>query len=619
MASLLLKKWQEFRPVWKVGKQGKWTKLAQPACLAFGEEKEVNADFEFTIDFDNSQTPVYFATCFPFSHAEVLDYLDILDMRMKGDSNVYYNRELLTYSYEGRRLDLLTISSFDGIEEDLESISHPVMFLDNDNKSSARRFVPEKKVVLLTGRVHPGETPSSHAIQGAIDLLTHPSNPIALALREHFVFKIVPMLNPDGVHRGHFRTDSMLQDLNRFYDHPDEKIQSNVFAVKELLAYLSEEKRLVFFCDYHSHNLPRNCYFYGNFLKYSLQVETMTFSRLMEINCPEFSLNHCDFSFKSMGFGVGAKNKNKNKKNGKTGKGKKACSRVAAFRKTAVIHSFTFEIGYHGDIFKSSSIKQSSNTCSEGTSVYTIEDLHRIGQSLLHSLLDLYGVHPFSKLPSTDYKSIENIRLGIAHSLKKEYCMLERDLEKQFKNINQIIEDHYSSKPRKDDQKIKTQTPQVLPQTSILQIGAGNLTGSIAHGSSRRSHTSLNITIKKTQAPAIRPTIDQRDISSKDRPRNTICVNQKPLNQSVETSVPAINPNSTFTVMRIMERNEIFIMDHSNHKLPGISPDPVQARGLSKISEHANKTQITQKSFNEIGTLKPKQKGFEIKKFEPKV
>ena len=83
--------------------------------------------------------------------------------------------------------------------------------------------------------------------------------------------------------------------------------------------------------------------------------------------------------------------------------------------------------------------------------------------------------------------------------------------------------------------------------------------------------------------------------------------------------MPAINPNSTFTVMRIMERNEIFIMDHSNHKLPGISPDPVQARGLSKISEHANKTQITQKSFNEIGTLKPKQKGFEIKKFEPKV
>ena len=39
---------------------------------------------------------------------------------------------------------------------------------------------------------------------GLIDFLVS-SHPIALALREHVIFKILPMMNPDGVFLGNYR------------------------------------------------------------------------------------------------------------------------------------------------------------------------------------------------------------------------------------------------------------------------------------------------------------------------------------------------------------------------------------------------------------------------------
>ena len=65
-------------------------------------------------------------------------------------------------------------------------------------------FGREQKVVFITGQVHPGETPSSFVCQGITDFLIS-QHPIARVLREHLVFKIAPMLNPDGVYLGNYR------------------------------------------------------------------------------------------------------------------------------------------------------------------------------------------------------------------------------------------------------------------------------------------------------------------------------------------------------------------------------------------------------------------------------
>jgi len=55
-----------------------------------------------------------------------------------------------------------------------------------------------KKIIVITSWVHPGESNASLIMDGIIDFLMSKTTE-AQFLREHFIFKIVPMLNPDGV------------------------------------------------------------------------------------------------------------------------------------------------------------------------------------------------------------------------------------------------------------------------------------------------------------------------------------------------------------------------------------------------------------------------------------
>lgn len=70
--------------------------------------------------------------------------------------------------------------------------------------------------MVITARVHPGETPASWMMKGVLDFLTGDSS-AAKELREKFIFKIVPMLNPDGVIVGNNRCSLTGRDLNRQY------------------------------------------------------------------------------------------------------------------------------------------------------------------------------------------------------------------------------------------------------------------------------------------------------------------------------------------------------------------------------------------------------------------
>lgn len=121
-----------------------------------------------------------------------------------------------------------------------------------------------KPVVLISARVHPGETPASFAMEGVIDFLTNKTDLRAYLLRKMFVFMLVPMINVDGVYHGHFRMDIFGKNLNRFYINPNPKLQPSIYAIKQLANHLSKENRLSFYFDLHAHNAKKGCFIYGN-------------------------------------------------------------------------------------------------------------------------------------------------------------------------------------------------------------------------------------------------------------------------------------------------------------------------------------------------------------------
>lgn len=59
--------------------------------------------------------------------------------------------------------------------------------------------------MVISARVHPGETVGSWMMKGVLDFITDPDNEDAQILRDNFVFKIIPMMNPDGVINGNYR------------------------------------------------------------------------------------------------------------------------------------------------------------------------------------------------------------------------------------------------------------------------------------------------------------------------------------------------------------------------------------------------------------------------------
>ncbi|KAB0403131.1 hypothetical protein E2I00_003176, partial [Balaenoptera physalus] len=68
----------------------------------------------------------------------------------------------------------------------------------------------------LKNRVHPGETNSSWIMKGFLDYILGDSSDAQL-LRDIFIFRVVPMLNPDGVIVGNYRCSLAGWDLNCNY------------------------------------------------------------------------------------------------------------------------------------------------------------------------------------------------------------------------------------------------------------------------------------------------------------------------------------------------------------------------------------------------------------------
>ncbi|CAN0329557.1 unnamed protein product, partial [Hapterophycus canaliculatus] len=119
-----------------------------------------------------------------------------------------------------------------------------------------------KRCVVISARVHPGETPASWMMRGMLDFITGDSAEARL-LRSLFVFKIVPMLNPDGVAFGNNRCSLAGVDLNRQWKRPSRALHPTVFWLKQHIRQEQGRKGVAMYIDLHGHSRKMNIFMYG--------------------------------------------------------------------------------------------------------------------------------------------------------------------------------------------------------------------------------------------------------------------------------------------------------------------------------------------------------------------
>ena len=187
--------------------------------------------------------------------------------------------------------------------------------------------MPKRKGVFITSRVHPGESVGSWMMKGAIEFLTDENSEEAEILRQHYVFKVIPMLNPDGVINGNYRCSLAGCDLNRRWKAPSKTLHPCIYYTKQLMQQFAKEREMVVFCDFHGHSRRKNIFMYGCNIP-NQPEETRLYPFLLSKICPFFVYNLSRYGNQ---------------------KSKEATARVAMFNELKLPAIYTMESSFCGN------------------------------------------------------------------------------------------------------------------------------------------------------------------------------------------------------------------------------------------------------------------------------
>ncbi len=101
--------------------------------------------------------------------------------------------------------------------------------------------------VWLYARQHPGESMAEWWMEGALEVLTDPADPVGRVLRKKCRLHVVPNCNPDGSFRGHLRTNANGVNLNREWADPSAERSPEVLAIRNAM----DESGVDFAMDVH--------------------------------------------------------------------------------------------------------------------------------------------------------------------------------------------------------------------------------------------------------------------------------------------------------------------------------------------------------------------------------
>jgi hypothetical protein len=399
---------------------GGWKRLNN---CSYRDQGDRTGDLQFDYMFTDKGDEVEFAFCFPYAYEESLATHREVLKRVTGDIVVY--NELLCFSAEGRRIEMLTVTDNHGADKreedllydhaDVASTTHLFPEVRDGTSTRPPRY-PEKAEVIISARVHPGETPASFVLDGLLELLLRPDDRRAKVLRRNYVFRFIPQLNPDGVHRGHYRHDSYGVNLNRVYwPSPDaEKAPAQAALMVLAKAASTRPKGLALFVDLHAHASKRGVFIYGNHLEDTEQhIENRLYALLLSVNSSHFDYHACNFSKEHMLRCDGPSAAT-------PGASAEGSARVACMRYTGLARAYTLECNYNCGRLTNNVPKASGEGAQRGASPerpatitpepFTPDSWREVGRALGASLLDVAGTNPWDRIRQSRYKNVQLAR-----------------------------------------------------------------------------------------------------------------------------------------------------------------------------------------------------------------
>ncbi|NWI97872.1 CBPC2 carboxypeptidase, partial [Pitta sordida] len=289
----------------------------------------------WTVRFPHDGDTCFFAPCYPYTYSDLQRYLRAL--AADPARSRFCAVQPLCRSLAGNTVHLLTITG---------------------PGSTAG-----KRAVVVSARAHPGESGGSWAMRGFLDFLLS-AHADAQLLRRLFVFKVVPMLNPDGVVVGNSRCSLAGRDPNRAYGMALPGSFPGVWHLQAMVQRLLEEREVVLYCDFHGHSRKNNVFMYGcdtAGASAGARLHQRVFPLMLSKNAPD------KFSFPSCKFQVQ--------------KSKEGTGRVSMWR-LGISHSYTLEVAFGG------------STLGERSSHFTVADLKSLGPLLCDTLLDFCDPAP---------------------------------------------------------------------------------------------------------------------------------------------------------------------------------------------------------------------------------
>ncbi len=152
-----------------------------------------------------------------------------LTIRYRPDGNLAWFAYFAPYSMERHHDLVAAMAEADGVDYRVLGYSLEGQAID------CLELGEGPKQVWLYARQHPGESMAEWWMEGALECLTDPADPIARRLRQLCRFHIVPNANPDGSCRGHLRTNAAGMNLNREWAEPSADKSPEVLAIRNAM------------------------------------------------------------------------------------------------------------------------------------------------------------------------------------------------------------------------------------------------------------------------------------------------------------------------------------------------------------------------------------------------